>query len=312
MARLQLCQSPRIETVQDRLQRSHPGDVGGALSGRVLAHGEGVEVDGAAVVVPAQRRQQLQCLPGVDAADQEAVVGLPVTVVEVDAEEAAFAQRQRGGQGGLLARHQAVTEVDLHAEVGQTDIVDSEESLPHAAHERRAPRFERLVLDADPDRRVVRGHAPETVDLVGPEPVVVDLERVVEAVVCHPEVDMWHTEPGRHFDGVLSQSDRPCLGLGARAGERAVSEVRPLEAKAQRRQCQPGLGQHLDQRALGRSLNMLRVVQLHRRHARNARNGTQQIRRGGIAIDAAVAKRVQAGGEAVAVRNDRHASSSAA
>src|SRR5918999_6521011 len=135
VALLQLSQSIRVETIQDGLQRSYPGDVGGALGGRIFAHGKGVEVDGAAVVVPAQRRQQLQRLPGVDAADQEAVVGLPVTVVEMDAEEATFAQRQRGGQGGLLARHQAVTEVDLHAEVGQTDIVDSEESLPHAAHE---------------------------------------------------------------------------------------------------------------------------------------------------------------------------------
>ncbi len=254
VARLQLCQLTRIETVQDGLQRSHPGDVGGALGGRVFAHGEGVEVDGAAVVVPAQRRQQLQRLPGVDAADQQAVVGLPVTVVEVDAEEAAFAQRQRGGHGGLLARHQAVAEVDLHAEVGQADVADSEEGLPHAADQRGAPRVERLVLDADADRRVVRGHAPEAVDLVGPEPVVVDLERVVEAVVRHPEVDVGHSEPGRQLDGVLSQPDRPLPGLGARAGERAISEVRPLEAEAQRRQGQPGLGQHLDQRCLGRSL----------------------------------------------------------
>ena len=77
VARLQLGQLIQIETVQDGFQRSHPGDVGGALGGRIFAHGEGVEVDGAAVVMPAQRRQQLQRLPGVDAANQQAVVGTP-------------------------------------------------------------------------------------------------------------------------------------------------------------------------------------------------------------------------------------------
>jgi hypothetical protein len=91
VARLQLCQLPRIEAIQHRFQRSHAGDVRGALGGRVLAYGERVEVDGASVVVPAQRRQQLQRLPGVDAADQQAVIGLPLAVVEVDTEEAAFA-----------------------------------------------------------------------------------------------------------------------------------------------------------------------------------------------------------------------------
>src|SRR5215213_9777518 len=90
VACLQLGQSPQIESVQDRLQRSHPSDVGGALGGRVFAHWERVEVDGAAIVVPAQHCQQLQRLPGVDAAHQQAVVGLAVAVVEVDAEEAAF------------------------------------------------------------------------------------------------------------------------------------------------------------------------------------------------------------------------------
>ena len=262
--------------------------------------------------MPAQRRQQLQRLPGVDAADQQAVVGLPVAVVEVDAEEAVFAQRQRGGHGGLLARHQAVAEVDLHAEVGQADVANREEGLPHATDQRGATRIERLVLDADADGRVVRRHAPEAVDLVGPEPVVVDLERVVEAVVRHPEVDVGHREPGRQLDGVLCQPDRPLPGLGARAGERAIGEVRPLEAEAQRRQRQSGLGQHLDQCGLGRPVKMLRVVQLHRRQPRNARDGPQQIQRGGAAIRTAVAERVEAGGEAVPVRINRHADSSAA
>ena len=283
---LQLCQFTRVETVQDGLQRSHPGDVGGALGGRIFAHGKRVEVDGAAVVVPAQRRQQLQRLPGVDAADQQAVVGLPVAVVEVDAEEATVAQRQRGGHGGLLARHQAVAEIDLHAEVGQADVADREEGLPHATDQRGATRVERLVLDADADGRVVRGHAAEAVDLVGPEPVVVDLERVVEAVVRHPEVDVGNREPGSHLHGVLSQPDRPLPGLGAWARERAIGEVRSFEAEAQRRQGQSGLGQHLDKRCLGRPLDlqMLRVVQFHRRQPRNAGNGAQHIQRGGPGI----------------------------
>src|SRR5215204_5073066 len=56
VAPLQLCQSVLIETVQDCLKRSHSCDVGGALGGRIFAHGEGVKVDGAAIVVPAQRR----------------------------------------------------------------------------------------------------------------------------------------------------------------------------------------------------------------------------------------------------------------
>ena len=110
-----------------------------------------------------------------------------------------------------------MAEVDLHAEVGQADVADREEGLPHAADQRRAARVERLVLDADPDRRVVRGHPPEAVDLVGPEPVVVDLERVVEAVVRHPEVDVGNAEPGSELDGVLGQPDRLAPG-SRRAG----------------------------------------------------------------------------------------------
>ena len=102
---------------------------------------------------------------------------MSVAVVEVDSEEATVVQRQGGGHGGLLARHQAVAEIDLHAEVGQVDVADREKGLPHATDQRRATRVERLVLDTNADRRVVRGHAPEAVDLVGPEPVVVDLER---------------------------------------------------------------------------------------------------------------------------------------
>jgi hypothetical protein len=70
VALLQLGQSIRVETIQDGLQRAHPGDVGGAFGGRIFADGKGVEVDGAAVVVSAQCGQEFQRLSGVDASDQ--------------------------------------------------------------------------------------------------------------------------------------------------------------------------------------------------------------------------------------------------
>jgi hypothetical protein len=140
----------------------------------------------------------------VNAADQQAIVGRPIAIVEMNTKETALAQGEGGSQGRLLARHQGVAEIDLDPEVRQANVADGEEGFSHPPDEGSAAWIDWLVLNADPYRRVVRSHLPEALDLIRPQPLVVDLERVVEPVIGHPQVHVGHPEAGRHLHGLLA------------------------------------------------------------------------------------------------------------
>jgi hypothetical protein len=218
-----------------------------------LGGGEGVEVDGAVVRPAPQLGEELEGTERIDAGDREAVVVLPVAVVEVDAEQPAAGERERRRRRRPLARHQGVAEVEGDADVRQADVGGEQERLTHRADQRDegVAAIGWLVLDADPHGGRVVGHAADPVDRRCPGRRVVDVERPARAVVLQPEDDVIGAEPRRQIDRVDADGDCCRSGFRVGTGEGAVLEARVVEAEVDSGEPQAGGGEELGEVCLG-------------------------------------------------------------
>ena len=203
--------------------------------------GERVEIDRAGEPAAPHLEQQLEDVPGMDGADHHPVVGRPVAVVEVDAEQLAAPDGHRRRGRRMLAGHQHVAEVEGDAEIRQADVGDSEQRVRHRADQRHPARVARLVLDADPDVRVPSGDPAEAVDLHLPERPVVGLEGVVEPVRSHPQDDMVDALRRGEVDRLARDPDRRLARGGVGMREGAEDELRPVPAQVERGDREPGI-----------------------------------------------------------------------
>ena len=262
-----------------RRRRAAPdgGDVGLALRYRVEVGRvrEGVEVEGALIAVAAQLTQQLDGLDRVDRGHHQAVVAAAVAVVEVDAQEPAAAGGEGGGEGGLLAGVEQVGEVERHAEVRLPGLLDREQRGAEVAEQAEGAGLARLVLDRDVDAGVVGRDLADALDLERPEPGVVALERVVEAVLAEPEGHEPPAGRGEGVDAALGQVDRGAADGRVRVGEGAGLKRRvAVVAHGEAVERQAEVGGDADRVGL---VQVVRVVEVDGREAPHRGGARQEL-----------------------------------
>ena len=117
-----------------------------------------------------------------------------------------------------------MAEVHHDAEVRQADLIDGEERLGTGRQRHVAARFLELVLDGEHLVRGARHDLTDAVELVVPDLHVVDLERVVVAVLAGPELHVVRAELTGHVDGLLAEADGGGTNHRVRVGEAALAE----------------------------------------------------------------------------------------
>ena len=183
-------------------------------------------------VVPAQRVEELEGLHQVHRADHHVVVPAAEVVVDVDREQLAVVDAQLGGVGRGLQAVQGVPEVEQDAEVVQADLLDAQQGARRVRKDDLVTRFARLVLDHELDLRVGADQLAQTVDGQLPDVVVVDLERVVPAVLAEPQLHVVAAQLLGQLGGLVQQRER--LGPDGRVGvgDRALDVVPVVDLRA--------------------------------------------------------------------------------
>src|SRR5579871_2416331 len=102
------------------------------------------------------------------------------------AQKPAVSTDERGCEGGLLVRIQHMREIERHPDIRKIDFLERKERRRAVRHQAIGTRLVRLVLDADKAAWIVQRDLANALDLVGPEPRIVGLKGVVEAILSKP------------------------------------------------------------------------------------------------------------------------------
>src|SRR5665647_2296391 len=192
---------------------------------RVLTERELVELPHAVPVVLGQDVEELEELHGMYGAGDHVVVPAAQVVVDVHAEQAAVVDGELGGVGRRLASVKRMAEVEKDADVGQVDLLQGEQRARHRVVAHVDARLTRLVLDDELEVRVLLRELRDPVHRHLPQLVVVDLERVVPAVLAGPELHVGRTklthDARRLGDEVMGCPPHPRIGVGERAAREA-------------------------------------------------------------------------------------------
>ena len=218
-------------------------DIGPALRHRVESAriGKRVEVDRPGVAASSQRDQKLDGLDRVHHTRHQAVVALPVPVVELDAEQPRVAIHQDRGVRRHLPGVEDVRKVQGDSQVRRSDLPDGEQGRARIRHQGVGPGLVRFVLERDVDCPIVSGEHVEGRNRVIPHPPVVGLEGIVEAVLAEPQGhqrsahlrECVETAPGE-VDG-LPAPGRIGIGQGAEpeVGVRVVAHRKAVQLDAE-------------------------------------------------------------------------------
>src|ERR1700728_1854111 len=105
----------------------------------------------------------------------------------MEAEKAAVPADQGGCEGGLLVSIKHMREIECHPDIREVYILEGKERRRAVRHQAVGTRLVRLILDADEAFWIVQRDFADALDLFSPEPRVVGLKGVVEAILSKPE-----------------------------------------------------------------------------------------------------------------------------
>ena len=123
---------------------------------------------------------------------------------------------QLRGVGRGLQPVQRVAEVQQDAEVVQADLLDGQQGAGRVREDDLVTRLARLVLDHELDLRVGADQLAQPVDGQLPDVVVVDLERVVPAVLAEPQLDVVAAQLLGQLGGLVAAARAPARGRPGR------------------------------------------------------------------------------------------------
>src|ERR1700678_4033849 len=103
------------------------------------------------------------------------------------AEKTAVPADQGGCEGRLLVRIEHMREIERHADMREIPFLERKQRRRAIRHEAIRTRLVRLVFDADEAVWIVQGDLANALDLIRPEPRIIGLKGVVEAILSKPK-----------------------------------------------------------------------------------------------------------------------------
>ncbi len=128
-----------------------------------------------------------------------------------------------------LAAVQRMPEVQQHAHIVESDLLDTENRSSGRVPRHLHAWLARLVFDRDAQIRVGRRQIAHAIDCESPQIVMVDLEGVVPAILPGPDLEVLPVECAHDLRGLVHELEGLRANARVRVGKRALAEAAKVD-----------------------------------------------------------------------------------
>src|SRR5215211_4661823 len=166
-----------------------------------------------------------------DGADDHVVVPAAEVVIDIDREEPSRVNAQLRSVRWGFQPVEGMAEVEQDAEVVLPHLLDGQQRAGCVREDDLVTWLARLVFDHELDLRVRGDEFAQSVDCQLPDVVIVDLERIVPAVLTEPELDVVAAEVLGQLGGFVQQFQRLGTDGRVRVGDRALDVIAVVDLR---------------------------------------------------------------------------------